>query len=222
MKDPPRFILIENVKGFEESDSHEIMMEKLKGKGYKVREFLLNPNQFGIPNSRLRYYLIASLNPTSGSESDEGIQCSIPSCLPANNNNAVSLSQYLEEPENLNEYLIPEQTILKYGMLFDLVDESSNSSNCFTKNYASFMEGTGSILQTKNMGTKPKSEDEMTKLGLRFFTEKEIANLMGFPCSFSFPQTMKPRTCYKLLGNSLNVDVVSELVKLMINEDSHS
>jgi site-specific DNA-cytosine methylase len=32
----------------------------LKDNGYKINQFLLSPNQFGIPNSRLRYYLIAT------------------------------------------------------------------------------------------------------------------------------------------------------------------
>ena len=35
-------------------------MEILKKEDYLINQFLLSPNQLGIPNSRLRYYLIAT------------------------------------------------------------------------------------------------------------------------------------------------------------------
>ncbi len=58
MKNPPLYLLMENVKGFEESDTHSILLQQLKACGYTFKEFLLSPNQFYIPNSRLRYYLL--------------------------------------------------------------------------------------------------------------------------------------------------------------------
>lgn len=57
----PEFILIENVKGFETSDTREDTVRILHECGYHFVEFLLSPSQFGIPNSRLRYYLVVSL-----------------------------------------------------------------------------------------------------------------------------------------------------------------
>ncbi|XP_077978631.1 tRNA (cytosine(38)-C(5))-methyltransferase-like [Glandiceps talaboti] len=60
---PPGFILLENVKGFESSDTRNHLITTLKNCHYQFQEFLLSPNQFGIPNSRLRYFLLAKRHP---------------------------------------------------------------------------------------------------------------------------------------------------------------
>ena len=59
MKNNPKFLLLENVEGFEESRSRELLVQTLKERGYSYLEFILSPNQFRIPNQRDRYYLIA-------------------------------------------------------------------------------------------------------------------------------------------------------------------
>lgn len=51
---------MENVKGFEESETREHFTRVLSVAGFQFQEYLLSPEQFGIPNSRLRYYLIAT------------------------------------------------------------------------------------------------------------------------------------------------------------------
>jgi len=55
----------------------------------------------------------------------------------------------------------------------------------------------------------------MQRLHLRYFTEREVSNIMGFPSSFSFPDgTTFPqsRVAYRALGNSLSVPVVTCLL----------
>ena len=52
-------MLIENVKGFELSEMRSRLIEKLNEVGYNFQEFMLTPTQFGVPNSRCRYYCIA-------------------------------------------------------------------------------------------------------------------------------------------------------------------
>ena len=75
---------MENVKGFDEGEARKFLVDMLKSQNYffqvwlinnfintysihtkldlNFKEFLLSPIQFGIPNSRLRYFLIARLN----------------------------------------------------------------------------------------------------------------------------------------------------------------
>ncbi|KAI8871201.1 S-adenosyl-L-methionine-dependent methyltransferase [Ramicandelaber brevisporus] len=55
----PSMVLVENVYGFEKSHTRDALVIKLKQCGYEFREFMLTPLQFGVPNSRLRYYLVA-------------------------------------------------------------------------------------------------------------------------------------------------------------------
>ena len=57
----PQYLLLENVEGFEKSESRERLMTVLKERDYHVQEFILSPNQFGVPNQRDRYFLIARL-----------------------------------------------------------------------------------------------------------------------------------------------------------------
>jgi tRNA (cytosine38-C5)-methyltransferase len=50
----PRYLLLENVVGFETSDTHNGMLELLAESGYNVQEFILTPSQYAIPYSRPR------------------------------------------------------------------------------------------------------------------------------------------------------------------------
>ena len=63
MQTPPKYLLMENVQGFEISHTREHFVGILRSLRYSVQEFLLSPNQFGIPNSRLRFYLLAKRKP---------------------------------------------------------------------------------------------------------------------------------------------------------------
>ncbi|NXE05173.1 TRDMT methyltransferase, partial [Lophotis ruficrista] len=58
----PKYLLLENVKGFESSSARNELLRTLETCGFKYQEFLLSPTSLGIPNSRLRYFLIAKLH----------------------------------------------------------------------------------------------------------------------------------------------------------------
>lgn len=57
------YILLENVQGFELSKTRALLLDALTSANFTFQEALLSPNQFGIPNSRTRYYLMAKRNP---------------------------------------------------------------------------------------------------------------------------------------------------------------
>lgn len=63
MQTLPKYLLMENVQGFEISHTREHFVRILHSLEYSVQEFLLSPNQFGVPNSRLRFYLLAKRKP---------------------------------------------------------------------------------------------------------------------------------------------------------------
>lgn len=73
---------------------------------------------------------------------------------------------------------------------------NDSTSCCFTKSYGRY--GQGSFIRH---GDK-----------LRFFTPKEIANLHCFP-AFDFPSDITLRQQWQLLGNSVNVLVVSKVLE---------
>lgn len=63
-------------------------------------------------------------------------------------------------------------------------------------------------------------EEAMThwleQLHLRYFTPREVANLHSFPSSFSFPPHVTIKQQYALLGNSLSVAVVADLLTYLL------
>ncbi|XP_054245942.1 tRNA (cytosine(38)-C(5))-methyltransferase isoform X1 [Indicator indicator] len=55
----PTYLLLENVKGFESSSARKELLQTLETCEFEYQEFLLSPTCLGIPNSRLRYFLLA-------------------------------------------------------------------------------------------------------------------------------------------------------------------
>lgn len=61
----PKLLLLENVRGFTTHDSgrtFETIKSKLEALGYHVNALLLNSSNFGVPQNRLRVYLVCQLN----------------------------------------------------------------------------------------------------------------------------------------------------------------
>jgi tRNA (cytosine38-C5)-methyltransferase len=55
---PPKWIFLENVKGFHGSDMQNALMAALKEQSYTWQQFLVSPVQVGVPNNRKRFYLL--------------------------------------------------------------------------------------------------------------------------------------------------------------------
>lgn len=62
---PPLMLFVENVVGFETSDTHKKMVEILEDTHFVTQEFILSPLQFGVPYSRPRYFCLAKRKPLS-------------------------------------------------------------------------------------------------------------------------------------------------------------
>ncbi|KAK5641321.1 hypothetical protein RI129_009868 [Pyrocoelia pectoralis] len=221
-------ILMENVKGFETSDMRDIFINTLNECNFEYQEFLLSPTQFGIPNSRCRYYCLAKKLPDKFC-----FQCGpLMEYCPIKRHidtQTYTLSKIIDEQENLERYLLSDADLLKRATALDICFKSSSRSCCFTKSYGRYVTGTGSVYTDK---TKEELDDVFTslnmfkddsegylncikKLQLRFFTPREISRLMHFPETFQFPSSITDKQKYMLLGNSVNVRVISELIKLL-------
>ncbi|XP_077364447.1 tRNA (cytosine(38)-C(5))-methyltransferase isoform X6 [Festucalex cinctus] len=271
----PRFILLENVKGFETSSARQCLVEMLTECGYTFQEVMASPTTVGIPNSRLRYFLMAKistqvlcsqskdfqtllipakiessveptqsnpLRPVSALTREEEMEDHVLYKLETTNDAQRKMNQnsdltvrqihdFLEPQENINmdQYFVPSEVLLRYALILDIVKPTCRRSICFTKGYGRYVEGTGSVLQCcleteiesvfKNLDQLLEEEkvQQLLRLKLRYFTPKEVANIMGFPESFSFPEQIPTRQRYRLLGNSLNVVVVERLLHQMIS-----
>lgn len=145
-----------------------MLVDKLTHCDYTFQEFLLTPLQLGIPNSRMRYYLLAKLKPLSFAKPVTG---TIISYIPLSEHmsqefvdtrgkitdeeNLVDetkkpidpLSKYLELGENYQQYLVPDKVLAKNSHVFDIVKPDGHRSCCFTKGYYHYAQGTGSVIQ---------------------------------------------------------------------------
>ena len=219
----PNYFILENVKNFENSKASEMLIELFNNKKYDFLQFLLSPLQFNIPNSRLRYYFIGRekqfvtfknnrndiINNTELINKNFPISCNI--------DIKTFLSYNNSEEKNKKEFYLTEKILNKESSKsMDLTLLESKSSNCFTKNYTRLIKGSGSILLL-NKEKYDNMELKSLKGYTRFFTPKEILKFLCFNDNFEFPENLSNKSQYKLLGNSLNVKVVFELMKILFN-----
>lgn len=139
------------------------------------------------------------------------------------------IEDILQENNDLKDFYLPEKVLKKYVKVVDVCYKNSRRSCCFTKGYGRYVEGTGSVFtnldenQANNIFKQLETLDEdsldyfhlVKNLQLRYFTPKEICRLMYFPETYSFPDNITNKQKYMVLGNSINVKIVSELIKLL-------
>lgn len=130
---------------------------------------------------------------------------------------------------NPKETYLSDTLLLKRFSVLDICYSDSRRSCCFTKAYGRYLEGTGSIYTNKSqtdvkevmekINSSPIGDCDrlnlLKSLNLRFFTPREVCRLMCIPETFTFPSDITDRKKYMLLGNSINVKVVSELIKVL-------
>lgn len=116
------------------------LVNTLQRLGYVVAEFLLSPVQFGVQNSRLRYYLLAKVPPfrfygLHESESHRvhdkipGARLDIP---------VQPLREYMDlalADEIFLRHKVPDRVLSKWGRLFDIVLPSGQRTCCFTRGW---------------------------------------------------------------------------------------
>ena len=118
--------------------------------GFVTRELLLTPLQFGVPNSRLRYYLLAARSsgafpssvdsdrilrhiPGRGTEWNDARSSSLPNGPETIENNVRALRDYLDRKGTQTKYAVSERVLKKWGRLFDIVLPSATRTCCFTR-----------------------------------------------------------------------------------------
>ncbi|KAG2212202.1 hypothetical protein INT46_000403 [Mucor plumbeus] len=189
----PDYIFLENVKNFETSQSRKKLVEQLDTLGYEIKEYLLTPTQFGIPNNRMRYYLTARKSKNYQNTTTNYIVTSkIQTEWPFGNKQIKEselppLSQFLEEGNGDTEKLmVPERFILRlYKFRLDIVQPTDKHTSCITKAYGSHhIQTSGSLVQTRDIECTNYNWDDTPSLlsfGLRFLSPTEISRLHAFP-----------------------------------------
>jgi site-specific DNA-cytosine methylase len=168
---------MENVVGFLGSQAHRRLTSLLDRHGFQRLEFTLCPSRFGLPNLRPRVFIVASRRP---------LAARVPPDLPP-----PVLADFLDPEEEAGPCL--DARDLRHLPGVDLVDAGAHRTACFIGGYGRKFMGSGSFLATPQ--------------GIRRFSPREIARLLGYPPSFRFPDELPLVQRYKLLGNGLSLPV---------------
>lgn len=186
----PRFVALENVPGFAGSRTHARLREALADGGYEVAERQLCPSDLGLPNRRLRFYLLASR---------DGLLAPAPASRAP-----VPLASLLEWPADAEDADARPWAALdldlglarRFRRAIDVVDASDPGAitACFTSAYGRSPVRSGSYLATPR--------------GPRRFSPREILSFLGFPPGYQLPAHLSLANAWRLVGNSLSVPAV--------------
>ena len=202
MKEKPKWIIWENVKGVLDRnmrDSFFIYLKELEDLGYESKYEILNAMDFGIPQKRERIFVV--------------------SCLEANNfsfnklegKETRPLSEFLEK--DVNElYTMTQPYMLKF--LNKGIDNSFRGRLKVIKDFSY-------TISTKQMRVPNSGIIDIGNGQYRYLTERECLRLMGFNDSdIDKLEEVHPRrkNCtssklYKQAGNSIVVDVLMAIIK---------
>ncbi len=182
----PRYVALENVPPFRESRVRRHLIETLEESGYtSLHECLLCPSDFGIPNRRQRYYLVAGRGPL------------LP--FPTPRHRSRPLATYLDSASSPDLEVDPE-LIERYGHSLHLVraNDPDAVTHCFTSAYGRSPVRSGSYLEHAT--------------GVRRFSPGEILRLLGFPPSYQLPPDLPLANAWRLVGNSLSITPVQSVL----------
>ncbi len=192
----PRLIGLENVPEFEGSQHHQQLKQTLSDSGYQFKEYMLCPTQLGIPMRRRRFYLLAK-------QGDKPF----PSMSTIRQQR--SLSEFINDACWADNSLkVASDAVRCYANAMNIIEVDNHDAitACFTSAYGKSPIRSGSYLRCPIHGM------------VRRFSPNEIAKLMGFREDFFSTTNLSQRVQYRLIGNSLAVPVVHNLLSVLLAE----
>jgi len=228
MKQRPRWIFLENVKGFYQSDVWHSWQQTLIECGYSFKHYLLSPiDTVGCPNHRLRYYMAIEHSSmiSTISSSSEDVLLELPATIRQRYPLDVRpLSDYVKSVQELGEEraqaLWIDQKTLDAPWArsrLSIVGKHDKVTYCFTKSYGRlFDKSSGSCYLEDCPGPLADARfalDRTQSLSslqgrLRLFDPEELLAIAGFPTNFEWPSSMPLTKRLQCIGNSINVTVV--------------
>lgn len=223
----PNTIILENVANLVTINNgtvFNIIIGELKSCGYNVSYHVLSPHQFGIPQSRDRVYIIASLKKEFDFSdlANCTTQCKLEDILETNipNSAYIDPSKYVLLPENIIKTQ-PKSGLRFCGYLIGELRKKGAREN--TEHLSRVHKQTARIHSYKgNIPTLSASETSgryyiYDGRGVRKLTLNECYKLMDYPDTFK-KHSVKG-SAYRQIGNSVCVKVIENIVKELVKQD---
>ena len=202
MKDKPKWIIWENVKGVLDRnmrDSFFIYLKELENLGYESKYEILNAMDFGIPQKRERIFVVSLFGENNFSFNK------------LERKETRALSEFLEN--NVSElYTMTQPYMLKF--LNKGIDNTFRGRLKVIKDFSY-------TISTKQMRVPNSGIIDIGNDQYRYLTERECLRLMGFDDSdIDKLEEIHPRRkkctsskLYKQAGNSIVVDVLMAIIR---------
>ncbi len=197
----PKVVFLENVRNLASHDKGntlKVIISTLEDMGYKVYHRLYNAKDFGLPQNRVRIYIVA-------------FKGNIEFTFPDEPKPATKLGDILEKKID-PKYTISDKLWAGHqrrkkehrekgnGFGYSLFNRKSKYTSTISARY--YKDGSEILIEQKNKNP-------------RKLTPREAARLQGFPDSFVLPNS--DNQMYKQFGNSVAVPVIKTLAKQIIN-----
>lgn len=192
----PSVVFLENVPGIvnhEGGETLDIILKTLGKLGYKVDYKILNASDFGVPQNRKRFYLVAYLDHTKDFIFPK------PPMIESN------IGDFVEK--DIQGYTISEHLQKSYLFKIDdgkpaLIDQQTRgSTKTLVASYHKIQRLTGTFVKDG-------------ETGIRLLSENECKALMGFPKDFKIP--VSRTQMYRQMGNSVAIPVIEELAASVV------
>lgn len=196
----PSVVFLENVRNLGSHDNGNtlrVIIKTLEDLGYKVFHRLYNAKDFGVPQNRVRIYIVAF-------KDDVNFE------FPKEPKTPTKLGDILETKVD-SKYTISDKLWAGHqrrrkehrekgnGFGYSLFNENSSYTSTISARY--YKDGSEILIEQKNKNP-------------RKLTPKEASRLQGFPENFIIP--VSDTQAYKQFGNSVAVPVIKVLAKQII------
>jgi DNA (cytosine-5)-methyltransferase 1 len=204
----PKLLFLENVRNFATHDNGktlQVVTETLENIGYNVHHRLYNASNFGLPQNRQRFFIVA----VRRSFSD------VPFVFPEETNEPASLKDIILDDTELTSPLVFSRS----DMVLDISKEPSSPQNKPVRIgqvgkggqgeriYSS--QGHAITLSAYGGGVGAKTGLYLINGEVRKLHPRECARVQGFPEEFILPA--KNSVAWKQFGNSVPVNVLKHI-----------
>lgn len=196
----PSVVFLENVRNLGTHDGGntlKVILKTLEDLGYTVFHQLLNAKDFGVPQNRVRIYIV-------------GFKKLVDFEFPTPPKTPTSLGRILEKKVD-EKYTISDKLWAGHqrrkkehkekgnGFGYSLFNKDSKYTSTISARY--YKDGSEILVEQKNKNP-------------RKLTPREAARLQGYPDSFVIP--VSDNQAYKQFGNSVAVPVIRSLAKKIV------
>lgn len=211
----PRWLVVENVVSMRNWNAYGEWMTCLKRLGYNIRELSLNSEDFGVPQSRRRLFVIADLK-------REPIEPNV------NRRKTVPVESILDLGSMGEKYNYGVRPLVRKGRAKPTLERAERAFQAIGKNkpflivyYGSDAAGGWQTIDRPLRTITTLDRFALVIPGakghqMRMLQPPELAAAMGFPVDYSWAATTR-REHIKLIGNAVSPPVMRSIVKALIS-----